>query len=278
MKSLINIFLSLENQYEYIHFKSNIKKYILEDKIGFKYFRKEKNKIFCLNSGSCGSMYIVKLLSTNLKDNCYHQKFPEMNRFGIKLFEKKKFKIPWYFKLTRRHVFFESSNRLFSFTNLLNENYQPKFIHLFRNPFEFLDSAIKKKNFYSNFKNKNHLRYSNVNLCGAMSENALIRAAKYWLNINNKIFKDLKYIDNKNKLWIDCHNLFHGEIDNLEKFIGLKLKIKKIGEINNKSNLINEQIPRLDIKSTLYNENKNLHDRLDNLYNQLKEKEKTYTI
>lgn len=278
MKSFIDFFLSYENQYEYIHFKSNIKKFIIEDKFGLKYFRKKKNKIFCLNAGSCGSMYIVRLLSTNLIENCYHQKFPEMNKFGIKLFEKKNLKIPWYFKLTRRHVFFESSNRLFSFTNFLNENYQSKFIHLFRNPFKLFDSSIRKKNFYLNFKNKNHLRYGSVKLCGAINENALIRAANYWLNINNKIFEDLKYINNKNKLWINCQNLFHGKIGNLEKFIGFELKTKKIEKINTKDNLIDEQIPYLDTKSILYNENKNLYDKINNLYSKLKEKEKKIII
>lgn len=46
MKSFIDFFLSYENQYEYIHFKSNIKRFIIEDKFGLKYFRKKKIKYF----------------------------------------------------------------------------------------------------------------------------------------------------------------------------------------------------------------------------------------
>ena len=93
-----------------------------------------------------------------------------------------------------------------------------------------------------------------------------------------KIFEDLKYINNKNKLWINCQNLFHGKIGNLEKFIGFELKTKKIEKINTKDNLIDEQIPYLDTKSILYNENKNLYDKINNLYSKLKEKEKKIII
>ena len=270
--------LNPENTYKYVNFKTNVNKFIFEDKIGFKYFKNQKNKIFCLNSGSCGSMYIVKLLNHNLIKNCYHQKFPEMNNFGLKLFNKKNLKVPWYFKLTRRHIFFESSNRLFSFTNYLNKNYQPKFIHLFRNPFEYLESTIKKKNFFSNFKNTNHPRYNNVNLCGALSDDPLIRAANYWFNINNKIFEDFKNIENKKKIWIDCQNLFKGEINNFEKFIGFELKIKKINRVNTKDNLINIQKSNFDVQHNLLKKNKNLHNKINNLFNLLKEKELEFII
>ena len=115
-------------------------------------------------------------------------------------------------------------------------------------------------------------------MCGALSDDPLIRAANYWFNINNKIFEDFKNIENKKKIWIDCQNLFKGEINNFEKFIGFELKIKKINRVNTKDNLINIQKSNFDVQHNLLKKNKNLHNKINNLFNLLKEKELEFII
>lgn len=189
--------------------------------------------IFCLNSGGCGSKYIVKLLIRNGVQNAHHEAKPDLNKLGIEHYLKKANteKIVDVLRDTRKEVFFESSNRLFSMANEISRAIaDAKFIHLHR------DGRESVRSIYSNPKITSILmsNFRFAALCSIEDPKPLSDLEKvclYWSNVNDRILEDLRGSDYLSLKMID---LVEGRIDRLQEFIGLELRKKIIDPVNEK--------------------------------------------
>ena len=193
-------------------------------------------QFFCLNSGGCGSTYMVDLLKINNVQGCYHEKWPDMDRLGVYYYlgQSHDRLIKAVLNHTRRNVFFESNNRLFPFARLIQEiSPNAKFIHLHRNGYDIVNSLVNKNNFDHTFKHSKRLRYRSQ-LCGPSFLSSFERACHYWANINRYIHQSLQ---DKDHLQIRFDDLVSGRIDHLASFMDVRLDTNVIPPVNTKQHL-----------------------------------------
>lgn len=182
-------------------------------------------RIFCQNSGACGSHYIVDLLAGNGIDRVFHEKEPDLNELGVVHYDSpiSKSKLVRILRYTRHNVFFEANNRLFSFSKELSAAFpNAKFIHLFRHPANAIRSAMSKPEI-ENYLDIN-LRFSGT-LAGDRSMRPLERFCHYWRNVNQTIFDDLSELGRNGVpvMWLQFEQMVEGKILGLEEFLGQRL-------------------------------------------------------
>lgn len=207
------------------------------------YNNRRENKYFCLNSGSCGSKYLVHLLRKNGIDRCYHEKAPDLDRTGVTYFLAGSYE--WAIKglllLTRNQVYFESSNRLFSLALLLKKVFpESNFIHLHRNGIDSVRSNVNKILWPEVMDTSTRLRYAS-RLAGSPSLSPFERTCHYWANINERILNDLKAMRSESVLSLRFDDLIRGNLGDLEEFLGRRLKTRTMGPVNTKNNLKSEE-------------------------------------
>lgn len=187
-------------------------------------------RFFCLNSGSCGSTYLVELLKSNGARNCYHEKNPSLDAIGVKYFEGKisSNRIKSVLLYTRRNIFLESNNRLFSMSNCIREAFpEASFIHLHRDPRDAIRSAMSRPS--SLTFGSGRYRFNSILLCGSENLSDLERYCYYWKNYNQRILDDL---GNDDFLSLRFDDLISGKVQKLERFIHTPLNIKTISPVN----------------------------------------------
>lgn len=187
-------------------------------------------RYFCQNAGSCGSMYIVELLKANEVEGCYHEKCPDLDELGIFHYEGKVSdrRLSQLLIHTRKNVFFEANNRLFSMTKVLKQCFPDcRFIHLHRDPRDLFPSAFSKP--IEITWNSGRVRYNSVKLCGSPESSILERSCNYWTNYNQLILDDL---EGEQYISLKFSDLIKGNIDSLEQFMNLKLSTQKIPPVN----------------------------------------------
>jgi len=187
-------------------------------------------RFFCQNHGSCGSMYIVELLKLNGLSQCYHEKDPDLDVLGIAHYEgvASEERLKRVLIHSRKDVFFEANNRLFSMSKILKESFpDSRFIHLHRDPRDLIPSALSKP--FEITWESGRPRYTSQKLCGPANSTVLERMCRYWANYNQRILDDLKEEDH---LSLKFSDLIIGNINSLEEFIGSSLTTKKISPVN----------------------------------------------
>jgi hypothetical protein len=187
-------------------------------------------RYFCQNAGGCGSMYVVELLKANGLERCYHQKRPELDALGIDFYEGKASaeRLQQVLIHTRKDVFFEACNRLFSMSRVLKKAFpDARFIHLHRDPREVIPSALTKP--ASMTWNSGRRRYTSEPLCGSASASVLERSCRYWTNYNQRILDDLQGED---CLSLKFSDLIAGNVEALEAFMDVKLPNRIIEPVN----------------------------------------------
>lgn len=207
-------------------------------------------RVFSLNSGSCGSGYIVELLRANGVRRCYHEKWPDWDVEGVEYFldGKRERELTWLLKHTRRLVEFESNNRLFAFAKLLKRAFpEARFIHQHRDPRADLISGMNKDDWPGVMSNRKRLRYAS-HLSGPQSESALERSCHYWANINKRILDDLQALG-ESFLSLKFADLIAGRVEHLEQFLGIALNIRQIAPVNIKQHLKASERPRVTFET-----------------------------
>jgi len=204
---------------------------------------RRENKYFCLNSGSCGSKYLVHLLRENGIDRCYHEKAPDLDRTGVKYFLTGSYE--WVIKglllLTRNQIHFESSNRLFSLAPPLKKVFpESNFIHLHRNGIDSVRSNVNKTLWPEMMETATRLRYAS-RLAGSSSLSPFERTCHYWANINERILNDLKAMRSESVVSLRFDDLIRGNLSGLEAFLGRHLKTRTMDPANTKKNLKSEE-------------------------------------
>ena len=186
-------------------------------------------RVFCQNSGACGSTYIIQLLHDNQVERCFHELEPDFNELGVQHFDQtvSQERLLWLLRYTRHDVFFEASNRLFSFGRELKAAFpNAKFIHLHRHPAESIRSAMSKPNVESYLADGPRFQGT---LAGPKSASHFERFCHYWNNVNRRIADDLK---GEQVLSLKFDKLIAGDLDDLEAFLGVKLHQRTRAPVN----------------------------------------------
>jgi hypothetical protein len=202
-------------------------------------------RYFCLNHGGCGSMYIVELMKANGLGPCYHEKFPDLDDLGIDYFEGKvsSRRVKRWLRLTRRDVFFEASNRLFSMGSCLAEIFpDAKFIHLHRDPRSYLPSGLSAPRALT--WDSGRKRYRSVALGAGHGLSDLERYCQFWVAYNERIQTDLA---GKDILSVRFDDLINGRIDGLRDFMQEDLRVQQVAPANSNKPIRNSgRYPQFD--------------------------------
>jgi hypothetical protein len=195
---------------------------------------RDKIIYFCVNSGSCGSKYIVNLLRSNGLNNSYHEKKPDFNYLGIRYHLSRDHLssdcLVLMMRLTRGNVFFESSNRLFSLIPIIKKSFpKAKFIFLHRDGRDSVCSALNVGNVDAYFRY--NFRFSS-GLCGPSHSDSFSKACQHWAYVNNVIYRDLQGIEANDYIFLPFEKLIKGELKILEEFMGIELRTKRIAPVN----------------------------------------------
>jgi hypothetical protein len=160
----------------------------------------------------------------------WHEKFPDLDDMGIDYYEGKidARQVKRWLRLTRRDVFFEANNRLFSMGQCLKEVFpDAKFIHLHRDPRSFLPSGLSTpRNLTWDSGRK---RYCSKTLGADDALSDLERSCTFWTAYNERIRSDLK---DEEALSIKFGDLIAGRVDALAEFMKTELKIRKVAPAN----------------------------------------------
>ena len=184
-------------------------------------------RFFCQNSGGCGSLYITKLMRANGYSDCHHERSPDLDDLGIEMFEGKASirRVKFWLRVTRRNVWFEANNRLFSMGRQLHEVFpEARFIHLHRDPRSSIPSGLSKKRW-----KPERIRYRSEALNGAPGLSELERACTYWANYNARILDDLS---DAPTFMLPFDDLVSGRLDALETFMGIALPVRELPPAN----------------------------------------------
>lgn len=202
------------------------------DIASFRSLDPETTRFFCLNSGSCGSKYLVELIAANGFEGCFHEKFPDLDEPGVRHYldgTEMRFFRP-LLQLTRRRVFLESSNRLFSMTRVLSDEFPgARFIHLYRDGRDQVTSGMNKT-IWPEVMSSPRLRYAS-RLAGPLDAEPFERACWYWRNYNERIANDLEGHD---ALRLKYEDLVAGRVAELAEFLGVALPLASIPPVNTK--------------------------------------------
>ena len=184
-------------------------------------------RFFCQNSGGCGSLYITELMRANGYANCHHEKSPDLDDLGIEMFEGTASirRVKFWLRVTRRDVWFEANNRLFSMGRQLHEVFpEARFIHLHRDPRKSVPSSLSKRRWMPE-----RIRYQSEALNGASTLSELERVCTYWANYNARICTDLL---DAPTFMLPFDDLVSGRLDALEEFMGAALPVRKVQPAN----------------------------------------------
>lgn len=192
-------------------------------------FNINRTRIFCQNSGDCGSTYLVRLLGANGLTRVFHEKKPDLQKLGLEYYEQE---MPWVrmvalLRYTRHDIDFEANHRLFSLSRPIHDAFPgARFIHLHRDGIETVRSVLSKPSVNRYFRD--NIAFQGT-LAGDHDLDVFSRACHYWANVNLRIHEDLQYLFLTKGLespMIRFEDLVNGKIQTLEDFLKTSLAIK----------------------------------------------------
>ncbi|MEM6531508.1 MAG: hypothetical protein AAF654_02735 [Myxococcota bacterium] len=198
-----------------------------------------RNPVFGLCAGGCGSAYLVELLRANGLNGVFHEKKPDLRDEGLAYYrgdlalETAKALL----RQTRWRVRIEVSNRLFSLAEPLSQAFAgARFIHLHRDGWDSVRSIWSNPRVEEIFAQD--LRFQTL---GEYSGGDVFPAVcRYWRNINARIADDL---EGRLSVSIKFDDLIAGQLHSLENFLGLRLAVRSIDPVNIKTDLRKNRRP-----------------------------------
>lgn len=194
-----------------------------------------RSRIFCQNSGACGSTYIVRLLKENDIAGTFHEKSPDLMEVGRRHYEKPipQSKLVRILRYTRHDVFFEANNRMFSVGQELALAFpNARFLYLHRDGTEVVRSAMSKPRIKSYLAEYHGFRGS---IAGSPEMDPFSRFCHFWANLNRRIFEDLQSIQsrwNRGFSALRFEDLVEGKVSALEEVLDQELKMKSRAPVN----------------------------------------------
>ena len=191
-------------------------------------------RIFCQNSGGCGSTYIVDLMTRNGVARCFHEKTPDLLEVGLDHYERPLAdgRLVRLLRYTRHDVFFEANNRLFSLTRQLAAAFPTStFLHLHRDAAESIRSSMSKQDVPAYLRD--NIRFRGT-LAGPHDCDAFTRVCHHWANMNRRIHDDLQSLlaDGQKPLSLRFEDLIAGRVELLEQTIEARLDKKTSQPVN----------------------------------------------
>lgn len=182
--------------------------------------------VFVLSTGRCGTLYLSKILDTIHQVDVYHKPKPELiyyskyayenylkyNEIIGKIFDAARYEYIQESYL-RKRIFIETNSRITYFACAIAEMFpKAKFIHLVRNPADFVRSGIRRNWYGSNdVHSLGRIEpINNTNLWNKMSQFEQI----CWLwNETNEFIELFKqnYTNNQNLFMLKSEDMFHDE-------------------------------------------------------------------
>ena len=138
-------------------------------------------RFFCLNSGCCGSTYLIRLLDDNGWKGVWHEKNPDFNAVGVAHFDHpmNERRLASLLRYTRWDVFLEANNRLFSLARPLHRAFPgARFMHLHRDGREAVRSALSRPDVDRYLRT--NIRFQGK-LAGPRNASPLERFCHYWI-------------------------------------------------------------------------------------------------
>ena len=197
-----------------------------------------KPRVFCQNSGGCGSTYIARLLRENGVERAAHEKTPDLLQIGLDHFENPlpEKRLVRLLRYTRHNTFFEANNRLFSLTRELAIAFpNARFIHLHRDAVETVRSSLSKRDLANYLATDIRFRGT---LAGPRHSDMFERFCFHWANMNRRIHDDLTYVQSQGFIVnnLQFEDLIAGRVENLEQALGDSLSKKQIRAVNVRPN------------------------------------------
>ena len=175
---------------------------------------------FCMNSGRCGSASLVRFLQSNRVLNCFHEKRPDLLQEGL-LFhagELSRRQAVRRISATRRGVFFEANNRLFSLAHPIKEAFpNARFVFLHRDGRQVVRSGMQRRWF------QHDDRFGKRRLGADQSSSPFVKCCRYWASVNQRILEDLSHYPD-DTLTISFEGLTNGnDIQRVAAFLDIQL-------------------------------------------------------
>ena len=198
-------------------------------------FNINRRRIFCQNSGGCGSTYIIRLLEANGLTRVFHEKTPDLQKLGLEYYEQE---LPWVrtvslLRYTRHDIEFEANNRLFSLSRPIHDAFPgAQFIHLHRDGTEAIRSSLSRPN-ATQYIDQNILFQGS--LAGDHELDTFSRICHYWSNVNKRIYDDLQYLHlakGVDSPMLRFEDLIDGNLEPLESVLKTELEIKSCAIAN----------------------------------------------
>ncbi len=191
-------------------------------------------RYFCLNSGCCGSTYLIRLLADNGWPGVYHEKNPDFNQLGVTHFERplNEVRLASLLRYTRWDVFLEANNRLFSLARPLHRAFPgAKFIHLHRDGRQAVRSALSRPDVEGYLRD--NIRFQGA-LAGDRQRKPLERFCHYWNNMNRRILDDLESLIPCRGTWLSLtfEDLVAGRLERFCEFVEMPLAMKRRPVVN----------------------------------------------
>lgn len=200
-------------------------------------------RLWVLNSGNAGSMYIAHLLTKNGIERVAHQFDPKINETSLEMDNEG---VRYYLGdcsleyvtsvlyFSRSTVTAECSNRLFSMADGLKLAFpNSQFVHLVRDNRTQLGRMLAltpeqmERQDYSRLRER-RLRYS-TKLAGPVGCSAFESGCWYWANYNERIYADVTKLGAP---ILRAPDLFGGDVSLFENFFNKSFKFKSIEKTN----------------------------------------------
>jgi hypothetical protein len=191
-------------------------------------------RFFCLNSGCCGSTYLVRLLADNKWPCVWHEKPPDFNELGISHYDSPlpESRLASLLRYTRWDVFLEANNRLFSLAIPLHRAFPgARFIHLHRDGRQAVRSAMSRPDVEEYLATNVRFRGS---LAGRTGQRPFERFCHYWNNINRRILDDLAALEPHvgASLSLRFSDLISGRVEALAHFANRAIPLAQREAVN----------------------------------------------
>lgn len=191
-------------------------------------------RFFCLNSGGCGSTYLICLLADNGWPGVYHEKVPDFNALGVEHWDGplSQVRLASLLRYTRWDVFLEANNRLFSLARPLYRAFPgSRFVHLHRDGREAVCSALSRPDVAGYLRT--NIRFQGT-LAGPRQRSPLERFCHYWNNMNRRILDDLLQLFPLTGPWLNLPfaDLVAGRLNELERFTGREISVRRRPVVN----------------------------------------------
>ncbi len=199
----------------------------------------EIKPVFTLSTGRCGTMTLAALMNLSSYIDAFHEPEPKLIYSSYLAFMNNNNCIPLeYWKKVVAHArdaiilkshysgrtYFETNNRITLMASFFIDCYpSSRFVHLYRHPYDFVRSAIRRKYYsghrwdFARIKPDNEDPYKDK--WKDMSQ--LEKCAWLWNKVNVFILDTLSHLPPERKFFLKSEDLFKGEneiIESLYKF------------------------------------------------------------